>query len=359
MDRADIRSSVELRAHRRRRRVRRAGPAAGRRVGFRRIERRRVAGHAAGDGPLRLLRRRACVSTAGWSAAGSGGRRSVDGEWRLHSHVIGFLDGYRALGLGARDQAPPSATSPAPQGLDAFEWTYDPLHAANARFNLAKLGARVLSFHHDFYGELKDVVQRAASAPIGSSSGGASTTSRHRRATTSARTRRLPRRSSTPEPTADRSSTDATSGRGVAARIPRRHRRPARQRQGDGHRCARCVRGHRGCGDRGAAPRCSASARLPQTIAPRGADRRDARSGLAGQQHLPRRPRARRSSRPVPSARRSGGRRTWSCRRRRTDRSTASSCIQPARHEGARDRRCRGGGRRGRRRSASGSGPWV
>jgi predicted GNAT superfamily acetyltransferase len=77
------------------------------------------------------------------------------GEWRLHSHVIGFLDGFRALGLGAtikhhqRDFARDS-------GLDAVEWTYDPLHAANARFNLAKLGAQVLSFHHDYYGTLDD-----------------------------------------------------------------------------------------------------------------------------------------------------------------------------------------------------------
>jgi len=79
----------------------------------------------------------------------------VDGEWRLHSHVVGFLDGFRALGLGslikhhqrefARDA-----------GLDSIEWTYDPLHAANARFNLAKLGARVLSFHEDYYGTLDD-----------------------------------------------------------------------------------------------------------------------------------------------------------------------------------------------------------
>ena len=40
--------------------------------------------------------------------------------------------------------------------MAAVEWTYDPLHAGNARFNLVKLGARVLSFHDDFYGEAQD-----------------------------------------------------------------------------------------------------------------------------------------------------------------------------------------------------------
>ncbi len=79
----------------------------------------------------------------------------VDGEWRLHSHVVGFLDGYRALGLGARvkhHQRDWVRTN----GLDAIEWTFDPLHAANARFNLAKLGASVVAFHNDFYGTLED-----------------------------------------------------------------------------------------------------------------------------------------------------------------------------------------------------------
>ncbi|MCU1366371.1 MAG: family N-acetyltransferase [Ilumatobacteraceae bacterium] len=76
-------------------------------------------------------------------------------EWRLHSHVIGFLEGFRSLGIGAlikhhqRDFV-------RGQGLAAIEWTYDPLHAANARFNLAKLGARVTGFHNDFYGRLED-----------------------------------------------------------------------------------------------------------------------------------------------------------------------------------------------------------
>lgn len=79
----------------------------------------------------------------------------VDGEWRLHSHVIGFLDGFRAVGLGAQIKQHQRHFA-RDRGMAAIEWTYDPLHAANARFNLAKLGARVLSFHDDFYGETQD-----------------------------------------------------------------------------------------------------------------------------------------------------------------------------------------------------------
>ena len=82
---------------------------------------------------------------------------SPDGtkEWRLHSHVIGFLDGYRFLGLGARIKHHQRDFVRA-NGMQAVEWTFDPLVAANARFNLLKLGARVLSFHKDFYGKLED-----------------------------------------------------------------------------------------------------------------------------------------------------------------------------------------------------------
>jgi len=86
---------------------------------------------------------------------GFGWPTHVDGEWRLHSHVIGFLDGFRALGLGFRIKHHQRDFVRA-AGLAAIEWTFDPLHAVNARFNLFKLGARVESFHRDFYGELKD-----------------------------------------------------------------------------------------------------------------------------------------------------------------------------------------------------------
>lgn len=77
------------------------------------------------------------------------------GEWRLHSHVVGFLDGHRKRGLGAQVKHHQRAWV-AERGWQAVEWTYDPLVVANAHFNLAKLGARIESFHRDFYGSIDD-----------------------------------------------------------------------------------------------------------------------------------------------------------------------------------------------------------
>ena len=79
----------------------------------------------------------------------------VDGEWRLHSHVVGFVEGFRSLGLGSEMKHHQMAWVRA-RGFAAIEWTYDPLRNVNARFNLAKLGARVVGFHPDFYGPMDD-----------------------------------------------------------------------------------------------------------------------------------------------------------------------------------------------------------
>jgi predicted GNAT superfamily acetyltransferase len=41
-------------------------------------------------------------------------------------------------------------------GLATMAWTFDPLVARNARFNLTKLGARAVEYHPDFYGLMTD-----------------------------------------------------------------------------------------------------------------------------------------------------------------------------------------------------------
>jgi predicted GNAT superfamily acetyltransferase len=40
----------------------------------------------------------------------------------------------------------------------SISWTFDPLVRRNAHFNLVTLGAKVTSYHRDFYGELEDVI---------------------------------------------------------------------------------------------------------------------------------------------------------------------------------------------------------
>ncbi len=43
-------------------------------------------------------------------------------------------------------------------GLGRITWTYDPLVARNAHFNLTKLRARLTGYHENFYGEMSDGV---------------------------------------------------------------------------------------------------------------------------------------------------------------------------------------------------------
>ena len=45
-------------------------------------------------------------------------------------------------------------------GIQTIQWTADPLVRGNAFFNLVKLGAAVVAYHDDFYGPLRDPVER-------------------------------------------------------------------------------------------------------------------------------------------------------------------------------------------------------
>jgi len=73
----------------------------------------------------------------------------------LHSHVTGVAPEAQdagvgfALKLGQRDWC-------LSRGIDTVTWTFDPLIARNARFNLHKLGAVADAFLRDFYGPMED-----------------------------------------------------------------------------------------------------------------------------------------------------------------------------------------------------------
>ena len=68
------------------------------------------------------------------------------------SHMLGVLDEYRKGGTGyqlkvlQRDRA-------LEMGLDLIEWTFDPMQAANAHLNFAKLGIVVEHYEENVYGE--------------------------------------------------------------------------------------------------------------------------------------------------------------------------------------------------------------
>lgn len=77
----------------------------------------------------------------------------------LYSHVTG-VDRERALpGTGSALKAYQRQWC-LEHGLTEVRWTVDALQARNARLNIGRLGADWLSFHVDYYGELRDGLNR-------------------------------------------------------------------------------------------------------------------------------------------------------------------------------------------------------
>jgi predicted GNAT superfamily acetyltransferase len=74
-----------------------------------------------------------------------------DGRLSQWSHMLGVVPEWRqrglarALKLAQRDRA-------IAMGVDLVEWTFDPLQAVNAHFNIACLGATASEYHENVYG---------------------------------------------------------------------------------------------------------------------------------------------------------------------------------------------------------------
>lgn len=83
---------------------------------------------------------------------------TADGP-HLHSHMLAVLPGLRARGVGgALKLAQRAACLDA--GVREARWTFDPMVAANGRFNLARLGAVATRWLPNFYGEMPDEINR-------------------------------------------------------------------------------------------------------------------------------------------------------------------------------------------------------
>jgi predicted GNAT superfamily acetyltransferase len=95
--------------------------------------------------------RRMCGVSVGFLAPSGG--------VHLHSHITGVLPEFQHLGVGLglksvqRDWC-------LEHGIDEVTWTFDPMLARNAAFNLRKLGARAWSILPNFYGAMDDAVNR-------------------------------------------------------------------------------------------------------------------------------------------------------------------------------------------------------
>ncbi len=81
----------------------------------------------------------------------------VRGRWALYSQLAAVDESLRDLGLGGRlKQAQRDWARE--QGLALVAWSFDPLQAGNANFNLHKLGAICREYQVNFFGERSDAL---------------------------------------------------------------------------------------------------------------------------------------------------------------------------------------------------------
>jgi predicted GNAT superfamily acetyltransferase len=155
----------------------RAADAAARAAGVEIREVDDMAGHAAIERlwteiwggpamPAELLR--ALAKVHGYVAAAYEGDRMVGAcagffhapaERALHSHVAGVSTEAAGRGIGFALKVHQRAWV-LERGLDAITWTYDPLVARNAYFNLVKLAAQAAEYLPNFYGAMPDAINR-------------------------------------------------------------------------------------------------------------------------------------------------------------------------------------------------------
>lgn len=77
----------------------------------------------------------------------------------LYSHVTGVDRTRSTPGTGTALKAHQRVWC-LERGITGVRWTVDPLQARNARLNVGRLGAGWLSFHQDYYGALRDGLNR-------------------------------------------------------------------------------------------------------------------------------------------------------------------------------------------------------
>lgn len=82
-----------------------------------------------------------------------------DGHPILYSHMAGVTDEWRGAGVGFLLKRAQREAALA-RGLERIIWTFDPLQAANAHFNLRKLAAEARRYYVNYYGDMPDELNR-------------------------------------------------------------------------------------------------------------------------------------------------------------------------------------------------------
>ena len=83
----------------------------------------------------------------------------VGPRWCLYSQLTGIIPGHQGSGIGGRIKAIQRDYA-RELGLDFVAWSFDPLQAGNARFNLRKLGATSGRYFEDMYGPRTDALNK-------------------------------------------------------------------------------------------------------------------------------------------------------------------------------------------------------
>jgi predicted GNAT superfamily acetyltransferase len=112
-----------------------------------------------------IIRALAISGNAPWGASADGelvgyvlGWAGVDaGGLHVHSHMLAALPDRRHKGVGYALKLAQRAQA-LDEGIHVVRWTFDPLVARNAWFNLGKLGAVADRFERDFYGAMDDEI---------------------------------------------------------------------------------------------------------------------------------------------------------------------------------------------------------
>jgi predicted GNAT superfamily acetyltransferase len=87
------------------------------------------------------------------------GFAGFDEGLHLHSHILGVLPEWQRRGVGLALKLAQRAKC-LDEGVAEVRWTYDPLVARNARFNLSKLGCVATRIFRRFYGDMTDNLNR-------------------------------------------------------------------------------------------------------------------------------------------------------------------------------------------------------
>lgn len=75
----------------------------------------------------------------------------------FHSHIVGVLPGRTGTGVGSALKLHQRAWCLG-RGIGRMSWTYDPLVARNAAFNIRRLGALPQQYRQNFYGPMSDAI---------------------------------------------------------------------------------------------------------------------------------------------------------------------------------------------------------